>query len=83
MRARSWIALTTLSLAACGGGQTRGSAFDPSWFNDDGAAVSELQKTFKSPVPLGADVAIPTSVLLPLTPIATSAPRGTGLLNVF
>ena len=72
MRARSWIAMTTLALAACGGGQTRGSAFDPSWFNDDGAAVGEFQKSFKGPIPLGADVAIGVSGKSTLVGIALS-----------
>jgi outer membrane protein assembly factor BamB len=53
-------ALLSLALAACGGGQSRGQAFDPGWFNDDGAAVSAFQKSFKSPVPLGADVVVGT-----------------------
>jgi outer membrane protein assembly factor BamB len=72
MRARPFVATTILALAACGGGQTRGSAFDPSWFNDDGAAVTAFQKSFKSPVPLGADVAIGVSGKSTLVGIALS-----------
>jgi outer membrane protein assembly factor BamB len=45
--------------ASCGGGQTQGRAFDPRWYNDDGAAASAFQRSFQStPVPLGADVAV-------------------------
>jgi outer membrane protein assembly factor BamB len=66
------LALTLLALAACGGGQTHGSAFDPSWFNDDGAAVSAFQKSFKSAVPLGADLAIGVSGKSTLIGIALS-----------
>lgn len=55
-------AVVTLSLGAivvsCGGGQTRGSAFDTAWFNDDGAAARAFQKGFTSTIPRGADVAI-------------------------
>jgi outer membrane protein assembly factor BamB len=67
MRTRRFIALTLLTIAACGGGQTRGSAFDPSWFNDDGAAVAAFQKSFKAAaststsIPPGADVAVGVS----------------------
>ena len=70
MRARLWMTATTLALAACGGGQSRGRAFDPGWFNDDGAAVSAFQKSFKSPVPLGADVAVGVTGKSTLTGIA-------------
>ena len=72
MRARPLLAMTILALAACGGGQTHGSAFDPGWFNDDGAAVSAFQKSFKSPVPLGADIAIGVSGKSTLVGIALS-----------
>jgi outer membrane protein assembly factor BamB len=74
MRTRSSLALTllALALAACGGGQTHGSAFDPSWFNDDGAAVTAFQKSFKSAVPLGADLAIGVSGASTLVGIALS-----------
>jgi outer membrane protein assembly factor BamB len=56
------LALGTVALVACGGGQTRGAAFDPAWRNDDGAAVSAFQAAFQgTPVPRGADVAVGVS----------------------
>ncbi len=67
------LALATLTLVACGGGQTRGHAFDPGWSNDDGAAMSDLQASLKStPVPIGADVAVGVSGLRELVGIALS-----------
>lgn len=48
-----------LHLAGCGGGQTRGHAFDSKWYNDDGAAATAFQASFKSvKVPTGASVAV-------------------------
>lgn len=71
-RARSLVALMTVALVACGGGQTHGSAFDPGWFNDDGAAVTAFQRSFKGPVLLGADVAVGVSGNSTLVGIALS-----------
>jgi len=69
----SSVALVTLTLVACGGGQTRGHAFDPGWRNDDGAGVSAFQASFKStPVPIGVDVAVGVSGLRELCGIALS-----------
>jgi outer membrane protein assembly factor BamB len=49
----------SVSIAGCGGGQTRGAVFDPTWSNDGGAEVTAFQRRFAStPVPRGADVAI-------------------------
>lgn len=72
MRARRWMMATALALAACGGGQSRGQAFDPGWSNDEGAAVSAFQKSFRSPVPIGADVAVGVSGESTLVGIALS-----------
>lgn len=45
--------------AGCGGGQTRGSVFDPSWSDDGGAAIGAFQQRFAAtPVPTGASVAV-------------------------
>jgi outer membrane protein assembly factor BamB len=44
---------------ACGGGQTRGSPFDPGWVDDRGAAMTALARSFHGTrVPLGVDVAV-------------------------
>jgi outer membrane protein assembly factor BamB len=45
--------------SACGGGQTRGTPFDPGWVDDHGAAMASFEQSFrKVRVPLGADVAV-------------------------
>lgn len=53
-------AIFGLALAAgCGGGQTRGTPFDPEWADDHGAAMAAFARSFaKARVPAGADVAI-------------------------
>jgi outer membrane protein assembly factor BamB len=54
--------LVALAVAGCGGGQTRGEAFDPSWQNDDGAAAAAFQASFRSiKIPTGASVAVGVS----------------------
>jgi outer membrane protein assembly factor BamB len=46
-------------LAACGGGQSRGSPFDPGWVDDHGAAMAAFERGFRGTrVPLGVDVAV-------------------------
>ena len=59
-RACPWPGLAALLVvSACGGGQTRGSPFDPGWTDDHGAAMSAFQASFHAVrVPLGADVAV-------------------------
>lgn len=62
-RTRSLVATAlmvgTVLVGACGGGQTRGAAFDASWSNDDGAGMAAFQKRFaETKVPAGADVAV-------------------------
>lgn len=61
-RARSAVALAALSAltsGACGGGQTRGSPFDPGWIDDHGAGMATFERSFRGTrVSLGADVAI-------------------------
>jgi outer membrane protein assembly factor BamB len=48
-----------LAGSACGGGQTRGTPFDPRWVDDHGAAMTWFQASFRAVrVPLGVDVAV-------------------------
>jgi outer membrane protein assembly factor BamB len=48
-----------VTLASCGGGQTRGHTFDPDWGDDGGAAMAAFQKGFDDHLlPLGADFAV-------------------------
>ncbi len=51
--------LALVAAGACGGGQTRGTPFDPGWVDDHGAAMAAFQERFRGArVPLGADVAV-------------------------
>jgi outer membrane protein assembly factor BamB len=51
--------LLALAAASCGGGQTRGTPFDPGWTDDHGAAMAAFARTFRGTrVPAGADVAV-------------------------
>jgi outer membrane protein assembly factor BamB len=53
------LALAALAVAACGGGQTRGTPFDPAWIDDHGAAMAAFVASFRhTRVPIGADVAV-------------------------
>jgi outer membrane protein assembly factor BamB len=52
-------AVALLAAGACGGGQTRGSPFDPGWVDDHGAAMTRVASQLQSArVPLGDDVAV-------------------------
>lgn len=52
-------AALAVAVAGCGGGQTRGAAFNAKWYNDNGAAVTAFQSAFKSTkIPAGASVAV-------------------------
>ncbi|WP_438025553.1 outer membrane protein assembly factor BamB family protein [Sorangium sp. So ce233] len=62
-RARALLLATGVALAAlsgaCGGGQTQGEAFDPTWKDDGGAGIAAFQQWFAGrPIPVGADVAV-------------------------
>lgn len=49
----------SLALASCGGGQTRGTPFDPEWADDRGAAMAEFERGFRGTrAPIGTDVAV-------------------------
>lgn len=51
--------LAALLTASCGGGQTRGSPFDPGWADDHGAALTAFAASFHGErIPPGADVAV-------------------------
>ncbi len=54
------VAVGAVALAAsCGGGQTRGSPFDPHWKDDHGASMARIEEALRRRhVPLGADVAV-------------------------
>ncbi len=59
MRRTALLLAVAGALAACGGGQTQGAAFDPQWQSDTGVAIAALQERLASvPVPVGVDVAI-------------------------
>lgn len=46
-------------LAGCGGGQTRGSPFEPTWADDHGRSMAAFERAFRGTrLPLGADVAV-------------------------
>ncbi len=48
-----------LAASGCGGGQTRGSSFDPRWVDDHGASMAAFQASFRQVrVAPGADVAV-------------------------
>jgi outer membrane protein assembly factor BamB len=53
------LTLVALLAASCGGGQSRGSPFDPAWRDDQGAAMTAFARAFRAVrVPAGADVAV-------------------------
>ncbi|MFT3773561.1 MAG: PQQ-binding-like beta-propeller repeat protein [Minicystis sp.] len=53
------LSLAIAGVAACGGGQTRGTPFDPGWQDDHGAAMAAFARTFGGArVHAGADVAV-------------------------
>jgi outer membrane protein assembly factor BamB len=53
------IALAAAAGGGCGGGQTRGTPFDPGWVDDHGAAMAAFARSFQGTrVPAGADVAV-------------------------
>jgi outer membrane protein assembly factor BamB len=53
------LAALAVLVAACGGGQTQGSAFDRKWQADDGTAIAAVQEKLATvSIPIGADVAI-------------------------
>lgn len=59
LRALRALALTAAVPLACGGGQTRGTAFDPAWTDDHGTSFSAFQQSFRATkIPLNADVAV-------------------------
>ena len=62
-RVRPWpLALLVTLVVACGGGQTRGAAFDETWSNDNGAGIAAFQQRFAQlKVPPTANVAIGVS----------------------
>jgi outer membrane protein assembly factor BamB len=52
------LAVLALGLS-CGGGQTRGTPFDPGWVDDRGAAMTAFARSLRGTrVPLGVDVAV-------------------------
>jgi outer membrane protein assembly factor BamB len=52
-------ALLAATVVACGGGQTRGAAFDPSWVDEGGANVQAFQRRIASTsIPRGAAAAV-------------------------
>jgi outer membrane protein assembly factor BamB len=52
-------AVAALVAASCGGGQTRGTPFDPAWTDDHGAAMAAFERSFRGTrIPEGADVAV-------------------------